>query len=125
MAAVQLVPHQRVLRPEGGHAVGEDAGGEELSAADGDGALQVGFLAQEVPFRPVGQSQDLLSPPLEHHAVLGEDDVVVAPLEQLHPQLLLQLRDLPGQGWLGHVQLLGRLCEVFLPRYGQEVVEYP
>ena len=57
--------------------------------------------------------------------MISSSDVVIAALEQLDPQLILQLGDLPRQGGLGHMQLLGRFGEVFFSGDGQKIVEYP
>lgn len=108
---------------KGRDAVGQAAGGQKLSAADGDGALQLFATVQEVPLGFIRKGEKLLRPALENHAILGENDVVIAAAKQLHTQLLLQIGDLAGEGGLRHVQLLGGPGEVFFPGDGQKIIQ--
>lgn len=56
----------------------------------------------------------------------GELHLALAAQEKLHSQHVLDtLADLRAQGWLSHVQLLGRPAEVQLLGHGQEVAKMP
>lgn len=70
---------------------------------------------QKVPFGFIRKGEKLLCPALENHAVLGENDIVVAAAKQLYAQLLFQIGDLAGKGRLCHMQLLRGPGEVFFP----------
>ena len=61
VAADQLVAHQRVHPVKGRDAVGQAAGGQKLSAADGDGALQLFATVQKVPFGFLRKGEKLLA----------------------------------------------------------------
>ena len=79
------------------------ASDQKLSAADGNGALQLFAPVQKVPFGFIRKGEKLLCPALENHAVLGENDIVVAAAKQLYAQLLFQIADLAGKGRLCHM----------------------
>lgn len=49
---------------------------------------------------------------------------MIAPFKQLCPQLLLQILKLAGQGWLGHVEKLGCVGDVFLPGSHQKIPKH-
>lgn len=45
------------------------------------------------------------------------------PDEQLRAEVFLHVRDLSGEGWLGDVQILSRLCHVARLGNGEEVFQ--
>lgn len=47
--------------------------------------------------------------------------MVAAAVKELHPQLLLQLHQLPGQGGLGQMEQDRRLSDILLPGYRQKI----
>jgi len=101
----------------GQHAV--QRGGDE---ADRQAALD---LADPLGHRGQlgGLGQQLAGMRVEEAAGLGELERPAAALEQQHPQVILQLLDLPGQRRLGDVQALGRAREVQLLGDGNEVTQ--
>jgi hypothetical protein len=50
---------------------------------------------------------------------------VVFPVQQRPPQFLLQIPDLPGEGGLGEVEIVGRSGDAALPSYRQKVAQDP
>ena len=114
-----------MLPAEGGYALGEKAHGVGLAAAYGYLAAELLLLALELTFGLLGQVHYLLRPAAQEHAVVGEDDAVFAPPEELHAQLFLKLHELARERGLGYVQQLGRPRYVLLPCHDEEVFEYP
>ena len=84
-----------MLFPERRNAIGQVTGGLKFAAADGYNALKIFVLVQKIPFGFVRQRKNLLRPALEDHAVLCQQDVVIAAYKQLDAELLFQLCDLP------------------------------
>ena len=67
------------------------------------------------------RSHNLLGPPSQQNPVVCERDMVPATAEQLHPQLLLQLHQLPGEGGLGDVEQGGGPGDVLLAGRHQKI----
>ena len=53
--------------------------------------------------------------------VLGQGNPVFAPVQQTDAQFVFQIMNLPSEGWLCQVELLGRPGEVQFLRHGNEV----
>lgn len=79
----------------------------------------------EFLLRLVRHGDDLLGALPEQHPLRGERHPVASPHEELLPQLLLQIPDLPGQRGLGEMQIIRRAGDGFLPGDRQKIAEHP
>ena len=105
---------------KGGQLLRQQRHSLQIAAADGDLPPQLRVLPELLGCL-VRQLHQLLGPAAQQHPLVGQDDVVAAALEELHPQFLFQLHQLPGEGRLGQVEQSRRLGDILLPGDRQKV----
>ena len=115
-------PHQGVEPAEGGYFEGQVGHAVGLPRPHGDLSGELSLLPLELPLRLLRQIHNLLGPPAQQNPIVCERDMVPATAEQLHPQLLLQLHQLPGEGGLGHMEQGGCPGDVLLPGHHQKIL---
>ena len=120
VSAVDLISDLGVRLVEGGQMLRQEIHAAQIAASNGDLAAEL-LPMDKLPLRLFCQFHNLPGPPPQEHSLVGEDDPVLAPPEELDPQLLLQLHQLPGQGGLGQMEQCCSLSDVFLPGYRQEI----
>ena len=97
-------------------------------AEEGEGGRAKGARHAVLPLRRGGCKP---VPGGEHRPGLFHDGLaggrghhrLVAPVDQLHPQLLLQPLQLPAEGGLGHVARRGRVAKVAVRIEGYEILQ--
>ncbi len=87
--------------------------------------MELRLLLPHLLLRLVHQSQNLLCPAAEEHAVRGEHDPPALVLKESSAQLILHLGQLPAQGGLGDVQHIGGPGDRLLSRHREKIAQYP
>ena len=125
VAAVQVEADAGVFGPQPVDHPGDEANGLALPAPDvhipADGVLHRGELGLGL----VHHGHDLLSPLAQQHPLGGQIHPVAAAYQQGVPQAVLQVLDLPGQGGLGQVQVIGGPGDAALPGHRQKIAQRP
>ena len=124
VAAIEAVAYPGIALPEGGEHLRQRRHAARLPAADGHLAAKLRLPTGQILPGAVRQLHDLLRPAAQQQAVLRQDDAMIAPLKQLHPQLGLQILYLARQGGLRHMQKLRRVGDVFLAGDHQKIPEH-
>ncbi|MNR00807.1 hypothetical protein D3C85_1165910 [compost metagenome] len=103
---------------------GEDAGVDGMAdVADAQPARLATAQATPQGFQALGVLEQGLGLMQEGPAIGGEAQALLAALEQLQAEALLELGDLPAQRRLGNMQLLGGAAHVLDFGHGDEITE--
>ena len=121
--AEDLDLHVGVARAKGAHRLGQET--EPAQARDGDAEPSELALAHAAALGrgPVGGGEDFARAPDEGLACGGELDAPLGAVEELRPDLLLEVLDGPGHGRLDDVQAARGAAVVELFRERDERLE--
>lgn len=120
---VQLHPSLGILLLKPPHQLGQEMPAGAVQIADlQNGGAGVLRLVHPLP-GPLLQVQHPLGVLQKEFPGPGQGDAAGGAMQQLDPQILFQGGDLVGDGGLGQIELLGRLGEIAVPGYRQEIAE--
>ena len=103
--------HPRVLRPENGQLVQQDHMQGRLAGADGQRPALQAAVPADLLLAQLQLLHRRRHPPVEPLALGRQGDALVGAVEQLAPQLLLQVFHAAGDVGLVVLQQLGRPCK--------------
>ena len=104
-----------------GDEPGKKTGTLQFTASNGNRTGQLFPIMAEILLCLLCQSQDFFRAAPQKHSIFCQNNMVSASLKQRNTQLLLQLYQLPGKSGLRQVEQISRFCDIFFPRYRQEV----